>query len=265
MAEERQSGAWWDSFYTEAAAELFLVRSAHELEGTLGFLCRHLELDVGSVVFDQCCGIGSVSIPLAARGMEVYGADLHAPYIDRAQKDAKQAGSEAQYVCADAFVYLPPKPCDGVFNWYSSFGYAPTEADNQVMLQRAFEALRPGGKFAMDILNVAGVIHNFQGCTVRRGELEEGEVLLLRESTLDLPGGRLKQRWTYVMPGGETFSRDSSVALYLPHQIESLLCASGFVDVEFFGDMEDNPVSLHSRRCVCVARKPGQEERLEQG
>ena len=175
---------WWEVFHVPEMADLFLVRKDEELQSTLDFLITELRLVPGAHVYDQCCGIGSLGIALARKGMCVTGCDLCDFYIVRARQAA--AGTKCTFACADAFSFCPDTPCDAVFNWYSSFGYAATDERNVLMLQRAFESLRPGGIFALDVPNFPAVIRNFQRCLARHGTSAGRHVTVVRESVVDL-------------------------------------------------------------------------------
>lgn len=256
-ARPAATGDWWTSFYNDALADLFLVRSdARELEETLGFLSSRLALRPGSVVFDQCCGIGSLSIPLARRGGRVIGVDAIEPYIRRARREAAELNGACRFEAGDACVFAPDESCDGAFNWYSSFGYSDDDGRNLDMLRRAFGALRPGGRFAIDTLNVPGLLRDFKPCMMRRGPTAAGEVLLIRESVINHRRGAIEQTWTYVMPDGTRDVRLSSVRLYLPHQVKEMLERCGFERVEFFGSPKGEPLEIGSARCILTAGKP---------
>lgn len=247
---------WWTSFYNDALADLFLVREPEELEETLSFLTSRLDLRRDSTIFDQCCGIGSVSIPLARRGARVIGVDAIEPYIGRARRDAAGLNGACRFETGDACEFAPGEACDGAFNWYSSFGYSDDDGRNLEMLRRAFESLSPGGRFALDTLNVPGLLKDFKPCMTRRGATAAGEVLLLRESAINQRRGAIEQTWTYVMPDGTRDVRRSSVRLYLPHQVKEMLERCGFEDVEFFGSAKAEALEIASPRCILTARKP---------
>ncbi|MEO1270514.1 MAG: class I SAM-dependent methyltransferase [Myxococcota bacterium] len=250
---------WWDGFYHDLVAEMLLVRTdAAELEATLTFLTERLELEPGHRVYDQCCGIGSLTLPLAERGMEMFGADLSPMYIERAQAEAQQRGIDATLVCADAFAFVPEgKPCDAVFNWYSSFGYARSDRQNRAMLERAFETLKPGGRFALDVPNMVGLMRHFKPIMLKRRVVEgEGELLLIRESRLDIAQGLLHQVWNWVLPDGTRRQDQSALRLYLPHQIGELLTSCGFEEIQFCSTVQGHPMTEDTLRCMVMARKP---------
>lgn len=119
MNKDQNSGSdWWRVFHVPEMADLFLVRTnEQDLQATLAFLTEQLDLRAGSHVYDQCCGIGSLSIALAQRGYRVTGADLCGTFIERAQRDAAAAGVECEFHCRDAFEFVPAAPCDAAFNW----------------------------------------------------------------------------------------------------------------------------------------------------
>ncbi len=246
--------AWWCKLYDDRLAELFLVRSGDEVRAAVDFLVESLGVSAGDHVFDQCCGLGTLSVPLARLGLHVVGIDQCGSYVHRAADAAAAAGVVCTFLQADAFAFIADPPCHAALNWWTSFGYADDEW-NLRMLRRAFESLRPGGRFVLDFQNMARVIAGFRPCMVRRKATEEGDVLLIRESTLDLPGGYLRQSWTYVLPHGCREVRESSVRLYLPHAIAGMLAACGFVDITFRGDVTGEPLGADSPRCIARARR----------
>jgi hypothetical protein len=83
-----------------------------------------------------------------------------------------------------------------------------------------------------------------------------GELVLVRESSLDLVAGAIDKRWTYFLPDGRRVRHRSRVRLYLPHELDRLLREVGFVDVELFGSIAGEPLSLDTPRCICRARRP---------
>ena len=246
---------WWESFYDEHLALVLLdqKQGAH-LAATLEFLEQHAPLQPGDRIFDQCCGTGRISIPLARRGYTVVGVDQAESYIERAQQEATEEGLDASFFCADAFEFLPEQPVQAVINWWTSFGYSD-DSENQTMLRRAYEALKPGGVFVLDFMNLLGVLHDFQPVLVNRVEGPNGEVTLLLESEIDAVHGRLLKRWTYLLPGGHRTVHHTSVRLYLPHQIIAMMEAEGFDTIQTFGSVLGDPLGLKSPRCILLGRK----------
>jgi SAM-dependent methyltransferase len=249
---------WWNTLYDDLLAELLLVRGEDDPEvvATLEFLGTHLRLEPSSRVFDQCCGIGSLALPLAKRGLAVIGVDQATRYVERATREAKERALPATFFAADAFDYVTPEPVDAAFNWWTSFGYTLDDERNTQMLRRAYDSLRPGGRFALDYLNVPGILRNFQQHVVTRRPTTHGEVVLWRDSEIDVAHGSMKKNWTYFVPNGERVHHESTVKLYLPDAVAALLARAGFVDVTLFGDVRGGALELDSPRCIAVARRP---------
>ncbi len=248
---------WWAALYDDLLAEALLERkSEDETRATLAFLEDRLALRPGDVVFDQCSGIGSLALPLAARGYRVVGVEQAEAYVARANSEARERGIDAHFIAGDAFEVGPGEPCAAVFNWWTSFGYATDDRTNAKMLARAFEALVPGGWFLLDTMNLPGVLRGFREHVVTRRETSRGELVLVRESRFDLPRGVLLKRWTYFLPDGRRVAHDSEVRLHLPHTLVEMLASVGFREVELYGDLAATPLDIDSPRCICRARRP---------
>jgi SAM-dependent methyltransferase len=249
---------WWNTLYDDLLADLLLARADDDPEviATASFLVERLHLEVGQRVFDQCCGIGSLALPLAARGLEVIGVDQATRYVERATLAAEERRLPARFFAGDAFDFVPEERVHAAFNWWTSFGYTLDDQRNAQMLRRAHDALLPGGCFALDTLNVPGILRGFQAHVVTKRTTSRGEVVLWRDSTIDLALGAMKKKWTYFVPNGERVEHESTVKLYLPDRIGALLNDVGFVDVTFFGDVKGGALGIDSPRCIAIARRP---------
>jgi SAM-dependent methyltransferase len=248
---------WWTALYDDLVADLILVRRDQQgLAATTSFLVRELGLGPGRVVLDQCCGIGSLALPLARAGCAVLGVDQSARYIDRARAGVGPEHAPCTFVAADACDFAAPASCEAGFNWGTGFGSADDHR-NARMLRRAFETLRPGGRFALDYQHVPRVLRHFQNSLVHRLAGDEGETVVLRESTADLAAGALVQRWTFFLPDGGRLQRHSAVRLYLPHVLGEMMRAAGFGDIRYHGGLAGEPLDLDSPRCILVGTRAG--------
>jgi len=254
---QRATESWWQGLYDDVLADVLLERGDEsEVRQTVDFLVRELGLRPGDTVFDQCSGIGSLSLPLAARGLHVFGVDQAVEYVERAQRRAQVRDLDCRFFAGDAFEFLPPRHCRAAINWWTSFGYAETDTENARMLARAYESLEPGGRFALDTMNLPGVLRGFSERVVTRRQTPQGEVSLTRQSGWDFSRGRLSKLWTFELADGRRLERPSSVRLYLPHALRELLEGVGFVDCRIFGSVRGEPLGLDSPRCILVGQKP---------
>jgi len=257
MTERPINQNWWAGLYDDLLADVLLVRDdPNELKSTLDFLSEALGIQSGDRVLDQCCGIGSLSIPLAARGFVLIGVDQAAAYTEQAAIIAREQAVNAKFHAADASLWVSPQPCRAAFNWWTSFGYGVDDKSNAQMLARAYDSLAPGGIFALDTLHLPGVLRHFQKDVVLDRHTRFGKVVLWRNSQLDLAQGRLNKSWTYLLDDGRRVEHKSSIRLYMPHSIVDMLQSVGFESIKLYGNINKDPIHLDSPRCICVARRP---------
>ncbi len=255
-ATDTADANWWVPFYDELLAETLLVRESQaEVAATLDFLQRMLGLQPATDqrVLDQCCGIGSLASPLAQRGFEVVGVDQSAQYIERAQREGARGTS---FHAADAVEFIADPPCHGGFNWWTSYGYAPTREENRAMLTAAYRSLVPGARFALDTMNLAGVLRHFQETVTVVRETPKGEITMTRKSRVDLGAGRLLKRWTYETEGREISAHNTSMMLSMPHDLAADLESVGFEVESFFANTDGQDLTIDDARCIVLARKP---------
>ncbi len=253
---------WWDDFFDDDFAALWLSDDdPRERDQRTTGLMRLLDLGAGSRLFDQCCGVGRVAVPLVERGVHVHGVDGVASYVERARAGCQAlpdaSRGEFRFERADAFTHVPSTPCDAAINWYTSFGYAADDAANGAMLRCAHDALRAGGHFALDYPDMERVRACFRPRSERRRSTPRGPFTAVREAVLDERRQMLVDRWTFVAPSGETRTRCGETRLYTRVELRALLSAAGFevlheVDATDVGYPED------AGRSIWLARRPGQ-------
>jgi len=250
---------WCANFFSDTFAEVHLQRKdARQLAAAVSFLTDVLHLGKDMHVFDQCCGIGDISLALAQTGVQVTGVDLMPSYIDTARKRAATAGTMCGFYTDDAGRFVPRKPCHAAFNWWTSFGYSPQDAENIKMLQRAYDALLPGGYFALDYMNSVARRASFAGQTVLtdRYVLPDGATSIW-QSRLDKTGEMLVRTWCYTDAAGQSETQEGAGAkLYTAPDLQRLLQACGFTGVHFYGSDTGADYTAQSPRCIAVARKP---------
>jgi len=251
---------WWESFFDDTYADVGLQPLEPEKRDRLvGFLADVLDLSVGDTVLDQCCGVGRLSLPLAAAGYRVIGVDRVPAYIERARSAATERGLDLELCCDDAETFVAGRPCDGAFSWFTSFGY-DDEDDTPTLrsFERALDSLRPGGRYAVDYLNVPMVCREFRSRQFHHVDEDDPQgLIILQEPSADFARGVLDNTWTFLHPDGRRESRQVTTRMYMPHEIVRMLRQAGFAhDVQLYGSIEGEPLGFESRRCIVVAEKP---------
>lgn len=248
---------WWNDFFDDIFAAVLLDRpDMAEREAAIAFFENHLNITPGDTIFDQCCGTGSLSRTLAAKGYHAIGVDIIPSYITKAQRLVEEGQIRGcSFACSDARIYAPDTPCDAAINWYTSFGYSQDDTDNMNMLHRIFGALKPGGKMALDLTNMSLSMRQAEKTAIYEQETDIGMVKVERRFTFDIPNGMRGSTWRYTLPDGSVQEKSGSSRLYAPREIDAMLRQCGFENITFFGDVDGSPLTMDSPRCICTAQK----------
>lgn len=250
---DKQS-VWWQSFYEETPFEIVFARhNKEELDAIVDFVIDKLEIETPSLIFDQCCGHGTLSQAIAERGHAVIGVDLCEKFINLAKQNCQ--GLNANFKQDDAFKFLPEQACDGAINWYTSFGYACDDNTNIQMLKRAYESLKFGGVFLLDCPNTLCLLQNFQEKMVRKQQTDQGEITLERNCRIDKDQSLMEQTWTYTLSDGKQLVKHSQLKLYSPEQLVGFFQKCGFSDIELYGNYKGQPLSPERERCIVRGRR----------
>ncbi len=203
-------------------------------------------------VFDICCGVGRHARPLALRGCEVIGVDLSEPNIAAAAELAESEGvaDRCRFVEADIRTFDPPSDCDLAINIFTSFGYFDSDAADAVIMAKAAESLRPGGRFILDVANREALIANHKP-REKRGSRNN---YVIDETTLDLAAGRMNCHWTFVRDG-QRAEHTISIRLYALHELIRIADAHGLRFRNACGDFSGAEYTPKSPRCIFVAEK----------
>ena len=245
---------WWTSFFDSTYATIGLETSdVAKRDATIDLIVQLLQLSPGDTVFDQCCGIGRISIPLARRGYNIIGVDQGMRYADTARERAATENLPCELYTGDAFDFVAPRKCNAGINWFTSFGYDRDDRVNIKMLQRARESLVPGGRFALEYISIAKVFAEFRSCMLDKMTLDGQELWLIQEPSIDFKGGMIQGSWTFLRTDGTREVRRTENRAYMPHELIRLFTEAGFVDVDIFGS-DAKAFERTSRRLIVVGR-----------
>ncbi|MEX1008302.1 MAG: class I SAM-dependent methyltransferase [Acidimicrobiia bacterium] len=111
---------------------------------------RTLLPDPPARVLDAACGVGRHSVRLAAAGYDVVGLDSSEFFLERAAETADDVGVSVQFVHGDIREIPYERAFDVALNLLTAWGYYDDE-ENQRALQSIADALRPGGRFVLEL------------------------------------------------------------------------------------------------------------------
>ena len=146
-----------------------------------------LDLPPGAEILDCPCGHGRIANALAQRGFRVTGLDSSEFFLEHARADASARGVDVEFVQGDMRAIPWRDRFDALVNWFTSFGYFSDDQNKEVLAQ-FHDALKPGGKFVLETLNITRLLLNFQPqhFIERDGDLMADEIELDVENSRTL-------------------------------------------------------------------------------
>jgi SAM-dependent methyltransferase len=210
---------WWEAFFTEPwVAVQRSMWSDDQTEEQTDRIERAAGLSPPASVLDVPCGNGRISLVLAARGYEVTGVDITEAFLEDARRTAAERGVTAAFHRGDMRDINFVAKFDAVLCLWGSFGYFDAAGDER-FVRAVSRALRPGGRFLVDIPSLETVMQSFR----ERFWFEAGGVFVLNENRLDHASGRIESDWTFVGEGREPQTLHSSIRLYAFHELRQLI------------------------------------------
>jgi 2-polyprenyl-3-methyl-5-hydroxy-6-metoxy-1,4-benzoquinol methylase len=240
---------WFDGYFEgEWLDEIALHIPEERTRTEVDFVLERLELAPGARVLDVACGHGRHSLELARRGFRVTGVDLSPRSIALARQAAEKEGLDATFVESDARGLAFDGEFDGAINLFTSvLGYFDDEADNRRVVEAVARALRPGGSFLVDTINLLSLARGFQ--ELHWEEFEAGTLMIERRE-FDFERGRSNATWTFVRNDGSRKQIRHSLRVYAPHELIAIFHAAGLDVVGRWGNFDGDEISFDARRLI---------------
>ena len=173
----KKSNSWKTFFDTHAPKymdEPFVTGTVAEVE----FLVENLQLTPELQILDMGCGTGRHTLELGRRGYHVTGVDLSDGMLDQARQTAASEGiTTVTFQQADATQYAANAKfdriycvCEGSLGLIGT-GENPQEHDMTV-LKNLYNALKPGGKMLITVLNAMRHIRLHSQADVDAGKFD---------------------------------------------------------------------------------------------
>ena len=250
---------WYKTFYDEHylkeyAQGLTPERTQREVDfinGTLNLPQAAPGATGGARILDLCCGHGRHTVELAAAGYSVVGQDLSVTFLDLAKDAAAARNLQIQFVHSDMREIPFEGEFDAVINMFTAFGYFDDE-ENQKVLDAVARALKPGGKFLIDLLNTLRIIRDFRPQSW--DELSDGTVVLTKRDYNFLTGNTEEHR-TYITPDGSKREIHLAWRLYFYPELTKMLNRADLTPIQVFGDYDGSEYTWDSRRMIVLAEK----------
>jgi len=241
---------WWTGFFNCWRPGFEMV-SKKETNDQTRYIVKKLGLKPGKKFLDCPCGIGRISIPLAKKGVRITGVDITKSFLDELARKSKRMNLKIDLMHSDMRRINYDRQFDAAGNLWTSFGYFEKESDNLLVLKKIYKALKPGGKFVLDVINRDWIIVNFNS----RGWYTFGNIKVFEERKFDYGTSINKSIWYFIKEGNET-AFETKIRMYSYHELRAMFEKVGFVNIEGYSSIKDEPIDRTSRMMFVFGTKP---------
>lgn len=215
---------WFNDVFGEEYFRTLPTDLQSQTERDVKFIHKSLGLQKGARILDLACGFGRHAVELARRGYEVAGLDLSMAMLQRALSEAQRRSLSIKFIHGDMRELNFNGIFDACYCWQTSFGYFDDRTNVQVA-QGVARALKPGGRFLLDLVNRDYVIQEMPSRTWWEGH----ECVFLEEVEFDNNFSVLHTKRSFIYEDGSPPREFSSfIRLYSLHELRQLLHFSGF-------------------------------------
>jgi SAM-dependent methyltransferase len=235
---------WFDSPYYDL---LYKERDQEEAERFIKNIINHLKPDPKSNILDIACGKGRHAISLNKMGYKVTGFDLSQKSIASAKKKENPT--------LDFYVHDMRKPFmvnyyDVILNLFTSFGYFENERENMAVLNNIYNALKPGGIFVLDFVNMERIL---QHLLTREERNVEGVHFIVHKSK---DQNNFLVKHIFIEDGPLKFNFEEKIKIFSCSSLKEYLNNSGFEILSIFGDYDlHNFDQAKSERLIIISKK----------
>jgi SAM-dependent methyltransferase len=224
-------------------------------------------------LLELACGTGRHALQLERRGYDIVATDYSADMLACARRHAEAASSHVAFHLADMRRIgecdaVRGIEFDAVYALFDSIGYVQTNEAIAEVLRGVRDALMPGGLFVFEFWHAAAMLREFDPLRVRRWTTDEGEVVRISRTTLDVPRqlSHVAYEITELRRDG-TYSRIEEMQTnryFLVQEMAAFVAAAGLDAVAWFaGFSRDSAIDERTWHVVAVARRPTSEASAE--
>lgn len=253
---------WFESenFWTQFAPIMFDDARWAEAPTVAQYVKDIANLAPGSKVLDAGCGLGRISVELAALDLDVTGVDIIQSELDAAQDSAQAEGVELTLVNHDLRTFHAPNQFDCAVNLYTSFGYCDTIDEDMQILRNIAESVKPGGTFIMECTSrETAILYWTPG-----EEFERAGYKVVTHFEVTGAWEGLKSQWT-LYPADADLKKTPAPQPVVDHTfiqrlypatfLRNKLIEFGFSKADVYGDFDFSPYNENARTMVLIGRK----------
>ncbi len=239
---------WYQLSFDALYPVIYAHRTVEAAERESLFSIRQTHLQPQDRVLDLCCGSGRHVAHLVDACEHVVGLDYSPHLLEIARHSLDD---RASFLRADMRDQPFLGAFDVVMNYFTSFGYFPTEEENTRVVDNVCQALKPDGRFFIDYMNKTYALENMVPETRRTVE----DFDILEKRWVDEKQQRINKRTIVYRDGEEINQSGESVQLYTQEEFTSLL-GGGCLSIDaMYGNYGGEPVGDNQPRMIAIGKK----------
>jgi SAM-dependent methyltransferase len=243
---------WYETLFSDEYLRTVVRPSGAQISRQVDFMQASLGVAKGSAVLDVGCGLGQHALEFARRGCLVVALDLALPMITRAAEDAQQEGLRINFLHKDIRDIGFEGTFDAVVCVGTTFGFFDDEQNREV-LGRLANALKPGGRLLLEVVNRDHVLTSQPNLQWFEGD----GCVVMEESDFNYYSSRISVKRTMMREDGRQTESEYSIRLYALHELGQMMQQVGFRVKEVSGQQATRGVffGAHSNRIILLAER----------
>jgi SAM-dependent methyltransferase len=250
---KKRAKPWYEEVFDEDFLRTLPFMTPEQTAREVTFIREALSPPAGGEVLDVGCGYGRHALELAQQGLRLTGLDLSLPMLIRAADHAQKRGLTVNFVHADMREMTYDGQFDAAYCMLSSFGYFDEETNLRVATAIC-HALKPGGRFLLDIINRDYLV----GDLPSRVWWEGDGCVVLEEVDFNYHTSRVLIRRSVVFGNGRQSEQEISLRAYSLHEVGKLLRQAGLRVLDVSGGLATKSrfYGAASRNILAVCERP---------
>jgi len=250
---KKRAKPWYEEVFDEDFLRTLPFMTPAQTAREVGFIRETLSPPTGGEVLDVGCGYGRHALELAQQGLRMTGLDLSLPMLIRAADHAQRRGLAVNFVHADMREMTYDGQFDAAYCVLSSFGYFDEETNLRVATA-VCRALKPGGRFLLDIINRDYIVGDLPSRTWWEGD----GCVVLEEVDFNYHTSRVLIRRSVVFGNGRQSEQEISLRAYSLHEVGKLLRQAGLRVLDVSGALATKSrfYGSSSRNIIAVCERP---------
>lgn len=232
-----------------------LVHGEYAAPETLAFYEKQIAL-YGSPVLELACGTGHYLIPLAAKGIEIFGIDISGEMLEKAAQKASERNISIDIQKGDILDFELDRKFSLILLLGNSLQHLTTREDVEKCFDSVKKHLAPNGRFIVEVFNPSLKILSRSSENVLDSvyETDEGKTSLIGEVNYDEATQINHITWNYQkVSTGESTEFTFTMRQFFPQELDALLNYNGFYIEEKFGNRNGEKFESDSPRQIIVA------------